>query len=428
MTTIPTKQIITLKKPVVTGFRSVRNKAEKLLDTLDIPTKKDEAWKYTDISHIFNKIYEHLPAAELTNISEMMQTCVTGDHIVFIDGIYSKQFSTYKNNSDLCIYESILAAEKDYPEVVKKYFNTLLPHDDYFGTLNTAVFEDGLFMHIHKGLKQKQPIIITHILSEQAVPTFVQPRNCIIIDDDAQVHFIFNYISNSTSFSACNAVTELFIGENAHANCIYLNNGAEGVHNINSLYSSLQGNATLNNYFVDLYNALNRNSVTVRFEKEHSQTNLYGISLLKDNQHMDTCTNIDHAMPSCTSNELFKGIYTDNATGVFNGKILVRPDAQKTQAFQKNNVVLLSDNAKSYSKPSLEIFADDVKCSHGATSGQIDPHALFYLQARGIPPEKAKKMLLYAFSEEIIDKIPHDGIKKHLEILIENRLQTMFSY
>ena len=280
---------------------------------------------------------------------------------------------------------------------------------------------DGSFVHIEKNKVIEQPIIIYNISDASANEAVSFPRNLILAEQGSQACIveIFSTIGENNSFS--NSVTEIVVEENVNLQYYKLSNdGAKSFHV--GLANAIQAkNSTFTAHSYSFGGGMIRNNLHVDQNGENCTTNMYGLYLLNGNSHVDNHTEVDHKQPNSYSNELYKGIFDEKSTGVFNGKIFVREAAQKTNAFQSNKNILLTDNATINTKPQLEIWADDVKCSHGCTTGQMDNDALFYLRARGIDKDQARAMLLYAFTIDVLDKVTIAPLKKHINAIIAAR-------
>ena len=270
----------------------------------------------------------------------------------------------------------------------------------------------------------EEPIHLLYVSDSNHANSITNPRNLIIVENDSQFQFIetHNHIGDASYFN--NIVSEVLVGERAIVDNIVIQDESKKAYHIVNKEIHQQKNSTFTSIHIDLGGALVRNNLNIRLKGEYCESHLYGFYLGQGTQHIDSHTVIDHAVPNCNSNELFKGILDDKARGVFNGKVYVRRDAQKTNAFQENKTLILTDDATMNAKPQLEIFADDVKCSHGATVGQLDEEALFYLRSRGIDKEKANAILQYAFAGDIFDQIKIESVKERLDDILHERLST----
>jgi Fe-S cluster assembly protein SufD len=313
---------------------------------------------------------------------------------------------------------------QDYPKIVNKY---LAKYSDYrqepFTALNTAFAREGLFLHVPADLILEEPLHILHVSDPQNKPFQTHPRHLLVIEKNSQVKIIESHHSLSTGPLFHNSVAEIVLKEGSRLDLIKIQD--DNLHSFRTqVYQEKQ--SSLNSIHFDLGGAIVRNNLTVTLNGENCESNLFGFYLTTGNQLIDNHTTIEHLKPQCQSNELYKGILSGKSRGVFGGTIYVERDAQKTNAFQSNKNLLLSPDADVNSKPQLKIFADDVKCTHGATIGQLDEKAIFYLQQRGISAEQAQNLLRLAFASEVVDKIPLDDTRRFVQEMIENRLKKEF--
>jgi len=315
----------------------------------------------------------------------------------------------------------------EHPELLLNFLNRQAGLSvDPLVALNTALTKDGFFLFIPKGVIIEKPVQIINLLSSE-VDLMATQRNLIIAEDDTQVKIVVCDHSLSPITFLYNSVSEIYIGNDAVLDMYSIQN----LHNqstvVNSLFFKQQRNSSLTTGVISLHGGLIRNNLKVTFNGDHSEANINGMSFTDKKQHVDNFTVIEHSSPNCLSNQIYKNILDDESTGAFAGRIHVARDAQQTNAFQRNNNVLLSDNARMQTKPQLIIDADDVKCSHGATVGQIDEDALFFLRARGIGENEARMMLMNAFAHEVILKITIEQLRERIDELIEKRLSGEIS-
>lgn len=411
----------------ILSVNRIREDAFQKFLKLRVPTIKDEEWKYTNISPLFGNNYE-LTANPVkhsqTDLSEFVIKYGNINLIVFVNGCFSKELSVIKSSPQKVFIESFSKGLHQRPELINKYLAKYAKHDaDIFTALNAAFLNEGVIIHVPDNTVVEEPIHVLY-LSDSSENAFLgNIRNLIVAGKGSQLTFIeaYHHLSHQTYFN--NVVTELVLNESANLHHIRIQNESSSAYNINTTHAIVDKNSVYSSYIFDLGGFIVRNNLNVTFSDMHGESNLYGLYLPDKSQLIDNHTCIDHAFAHCNSNELYKGIVDAKARGVFNGKIYVRPNAQKTNAFQKNKNILLSDEAIINTKPQLEIFADDVKCSHGATIGQLDEEALFYLRSRGIGYEDAKSILRIAFFEDVIEKIPLDYVREFLHKLILKRFQ-----
>ena len=309
-----------------------------------------------------------------------------------------------------------------YKEVIDTYFNKIANTQDSLTSLNTAFAIEGAFINIPKNKVADKPIEIMYLSTGNEAALMTQPRNLIIVGKNAQVQIIERHQSLNSNPVLTNSVTEIFAQERAIVDYYKIQNDVQSANLIDNTYISQKRDSNASVHTFSFGGNITRNNLNFYHKGEHVESTLKGITIIGDKQHVDHYTLVQHAEPNCESHQNYKGIFDGNSTGVFNGKIYVEKEAQKTDAFQQNNNVLLSEKASINAKPQLEIFADDVKCSHGCTIGQLDESAMFYMQSRGIPKKEAKALLMYAFSNEVIESIKIPELKNRITKLIASKL------
>lgn len=408
--------------------RKIREEAFLEFKKLGFPEKRNEAWRNTDLSKILDKEYHFYFEPEKEDIDlERVFQCEVPDFDTHIISLYNgwyisrdEQLTTLPNGT---IVGSFSSAMKAYPELFLKHYNQYAKTTkNGFNALNTAFAQDGIFIYVPDNTKAYKTIQMVNILNKEE-NIFVQNRNLVIVGKNSQLSFVHCDDSHNHEASFSNSITEIFLDEGASIEHYKLQNLNDKTTVINSTYFHQKANSNVSSFAITLNGGLIRNDTHVNMEESGADSNIYGLYLVDNDQHVDNQVFIDHAAPHCTSNELFKGILDDHASGVFNGHILVRKDAQQTNAFQTNRNILLTDKARIHTKPFLEIYADDVKCSHGATVGQLDDEALFYIKSRGISEYNAKMLLMYAFTAEIVDKISLTALKDRIDDLVKKRLR-----
>jgi len=291
-----------------------------------------------------------------------------------------------------------------------------------FTALNTAYFQDGIFIKVAKNAVIEKPVYILNICRGEQQAS--QTRNLILVGENAKVEIVNHFSGSANSGSFTNAVTEVVAEAGSHGKMYLLQEEGDESNQVNSTHIVQKGSSTFSVLTVTLSGALVRNNLNFAITGEGCESNLNGLYFTSGNQHVDNHTYADHQVPNCNSNELYKGVMTDRSTGVFNGKIMVHRDAQQTNAFQSNQNILLTDKASVNTKPELEIYADDVKCSHGCTIGQLDEEAMFYLQSRGLGKMDATKLLLNAFASDVIEMVDNDAVKAYIEHWVEKKMSN----
>lgn len=405
-----------------------RNQAFESLQKLGLPTTKHEDWKYCNLSTATKKSYSLATETSLTN-TDLAQFNIAdlgeANILTFVNGVYQSSLSTIVSPSTELTISNLKDALAIEPNLLS---NNLFKYANYetdaYTALSTALAENGTFINVPNGKAVEKPILIRYISDVRSVDTFAQARNLFLVGKNAQATVIEIYHTIGAHQSFNNIVTEIALSENAILTNYKLQDESNAAYQVNTTQVNLLKESVYSAVTITLGGGVVRNNLNTVLNAERTEANLYGLFMPQGETLIDNHTIVDHAMPNCNSNELYKGVLSDNSTGVFNGKIFVRKDAQKTNAFQSNKTILLSDNATINTKPQLEIFADDVKCSHGATSGQLDEEALFYLRSRGLSEQSAKSLLVYAFATDILEKINNEALKSHLEKLIATRLNT----
>lgn len=403
------------------NFESARALAKENYFAQGLPAVKAEEYKFTNITKKLEQSISKFTAALPFGItSDEVNAAVfpgfQGDVLVFSNGIFVPALSS----SIDCVEISTLAQKSDVAlgSIAK-------PEKDAFAALNQASFEGGIFISIPKKVQVEKPILLLSFHQENEGQV-IQPRMWIEVGDFSEVTFLDHSVSLGDSAYFVNKVVEVKGGVNSQISYYRLQNEGKKAIEVSTIETDIQKDARFTSVNISLSGDQIRNNLNLNLLGSNSEGNMYGIYLLNGKSHVDNHTNVDHTIPHAESNELYKGILADQSRGVFNGKIFVRQDAQKTNAFQQNNNILLSDDAIINTKPQLEIWADDVKCSHGCTVGQLDEEALFYLQARGIDKIQAKGLLLYAFAGEVLEKIEVESFQTYCAELIQSRLGSKF--
>ncbi len=341
--------------------------------------------------------------------------------IVFIDGVYSSYLSeTTHEGMDICLMSAALT-KPTYKAVIDNYFNKAVK-DDSLTHLNTAFSKEGAYIYIPKGKAPHKPIQIMHFSTGSEAAQMLQPRNLIVLEEGAEAQIIERHQNLTNNEVFTNVVTEIFVAERANLDYYKVQNDRDNASLVDNTYIDQKGNSVASVHTFSFGGKLVRNNLNFYQDGSRIDSVLKGITLLGEKQHVDHYTLVHHAQPNCESHQDYKGIYADNSTGVFNGKIIVDQIAQKTNAFQQNNNILISDKATVNTKPQLEIFADDVRCSHGCTIGQLDEDALFYLQSRGVPKKEATALLMYAFANNVLESVRLDALKNRINGIIAEKL------
>ena len=409
------------------SISSLRESAFNAFSKMGIPTVKNEEWKYTRISGLFNKEYE-FPLWPV-NISEKDLNALRlpgyeqANELFFVNGIFSAALSTIRS-SELVVLPLEEAASKEYKDIVTKNLGHSSNYlKDGIHALNTAFVQGAVFIHVKKGKITEHPVYIYNITDARSANIFSQPRSLVHISENAQVQLVETYATIGLSESFTNQVMEIVVEKDAMVEYYKIQNDAPHTNQVSTTHFRQSGKSYIHTVVISLNGGIVRNNLNVVLEAEHCEAHLYGLYFPTGQTHIDNHTLVDNVKPNCLSNQLYKGILNDNASAVFNGKIFVQPNAQKTNAYQSNKNILLSESASVNTKPQLEIFANDVKCSHGCTVGRLNEEGLFYLQSRGIPEKKAKSLLVHAFAIDILEHIKPEPIRMYVDHLISERLE-----
>jgi Fe-S cluster assembly protein SufD len=409
-------------------FNTFRGPAFEKFNDLGIPSKKNEAYKYTNLNIFFDHDYDSyfMPVADDFLKAEKFRCEVTdldAHGIVLLNGFYPTIHDKLRQLPSGVWIGSLNEAAVMFADLFEKHFGKYAKSEtDGLIHLNTAMASDGVFVYVPEGVTLTKPVqVINLVQSDHDI--FNQHRNLIIAEKNSNFSILICDHTLSPHKFLTNAVTEVFVGENAHFDIIRMQNEHNNACKITNTFIHQERNSVTSSNNITLHGGLIRNSTYHFLAGEGAESYSYGLFLADKFQHIDNFVNVDHASPKCTSNQLFKGVLDDMSTGAFNGRILVRPDAQGTVAYQRNNNILLTDDAKMDTKPQLEIFADDVKCSHGATIGQLDDDALFYLKSRGINKREARLMLMFGFAHEVIQNIKIEPLRERMDNLVMQRLR-----
>lgn len=400
--------------------------ALKIFESKGFPTKKIEGWKYTSMERLLQKDYILFSKSEncidYKDVKKYFLYDVDTYKIVFIDGVYSPFLSdTTHDGIDACLMSAALTKPK-YRDLVNRYFNKIADPQDSMTALNTSFTKEGAYIYIPKNTVAQKPIEVVHFATGNEQALWLQPRNLIVVDQNAQVQIIERHQSLKPHELVTNSVTEIYAHQEAYVDYYKLQNDLDTASLIDNTYITQEKQSNVSVHTFSFGGKLIRNNLNFYHKGEHLNSTLKGVTILQEQQHVDHYTLVHHAHPHCESHQDYKGVFSDRSTGVFNGKILVDKIAQKTNAFQQNNNILLDDKTTVNTKPQLEIFADDVKCSHGCTIGQLDEEALFYLRSRGIPRKEAKALLTYAFANNVLESVQLPALKKRINHLIASKL------
>lgn len=406
-------------------IHELRNKAIKTFEEKGFPTKKEEAWKYTSLKALLKEdlsIFSKKEAAvDIKDVKKYFLHEIDTYKIVFVDGVYSSFLSsTTHDGMDICLLSSALSKPK-YQPVVETYFNKIAKEDS-LTSLNTAFAREGAYIYIPRNKEVHKPIEVLNFYTGAEVSLMLQPRNLIVVGENAHVQIIERHQSLSNNAVLTNSVTEIFAEKRAMVDYYKIQNDLPDASLIDNTYIHQEQQSICSMHTFSFGGKLTRNNLNFYQLGERCDSIMKGVTLLENKQHVDHNTLVHHTAPNCESHQDYKGIFDDQSTGVFNGKILVDKDAQKLDAFQQNNNILISDKATINSKPQLEIFADDVRCSHGCTIGQLDEDALFYMRSRGIGQKEARALLMYAFANNVLESVKIPELKKRITKIIAKKI------
>lgn len=411
-------------------LRVLKNEAASWVSDMPLPNRKMEAWRYTPIEFLdrtaFSVDTEETPfeALALTDIEELLlpdsESC---DRVVFVNGRYAPGLSDLTAGSGIKLYT--LAGGSKLPSGFKREIGNADLSDRFFYTLNNALMSDGAVIHVNQQAGDRRRLELLHITVGMPDPVIHNPRHLVILESDARLELVERYTSLGKSSSYFNnAVIDIHLSEGSDLLHTRLQEESELAQHLSHLTVKLEARSHYQQVSLASGGAWSRTDARIIFNGEHAHAELDGLILAGSKQLNDVHLEVLHEVPNCTSREHFKGLLSGNGKIVFDGKILVARDAQKTDAALNNENLMLSRSAEVDTKPQLEIFADDVKCSHGATVGELDPEMLFYLRSRGIPKAEAERMLCTAFASEVVSLISGSSIRDHAKRLVLKRLES----
>jgi Fe-S cluster assembly protein SufD len=398
-----------------------------------LPTVKDEDWRFTNLAPMaglsFNPVSRPMRGSlSREALAQLPLIGLNGDRLVFVNGHFSPELSSVAEQEDgvkiMGLADALAGEPSGVTALIERHFFHLAQKNGTpFALLNAALFQDGAFIHIPEGRKAAGAVHIVYISMPNASSEAAYPRSLIIVEKDASLTITESYLSVGDARHLTSSVTELIVGDNAIVEYLKFQDESPASFHLATLAVSAGRDSRVRLHSMAFGGKLSRTNIHTTLAGEGAECVLNGLYLVGDEQLADHYMIVDHAVPRCVSHEYFNGILAAKSKGVFHGRIIVRPGAQKTDAKQTNKNLLLSDDATVDTKPQLEIYADDVKCTHGATVGQLSDEAVFYLRSRGIPLEKARQMLIYAFAGEIIDRIGWEPLRQELNERVWNRLE-----
>ena len=411
--------------PTVAWLELVRSSAMDRFEQLGFPSVREEDWKYTNLATLAKEEFVPVTTGSGKTLASHYAYPETAEaHLLVVDGHLREDLSTKTGLGDVVAVDLFsAAADARYNKIVRKYLaRNAGYHDNGLTALNTAFVQSGVFLWIPKNVKLERPLQITFLADAENVVSF--PRLLIVAEENSSATVIESFISSNGGKYFTNAIAEIVVKDGAQLEHYRVQLESNNAYHVSTTSAELGRASRYDTTSINLGAQLSRHDVSVVMDHEGAETAVDGLYLVAADQHSDTHSVIDHKVPHCTSRQLYKGILDDNGRAVFNGKVFVREGAQKTDAQQTNKNLLLSEKARVDTKPQLEIYADDVKCAHGAAIGQIDPEELFYLETRGIGPELGRSLLTYGFAEEVIGKIKIDSIRSQLDEFVLRQLHT----
>jgi Fe-S cluster assembly protein SufD len=396
-----------------------------------LPAIKHEEWRYARIRNVFNDkmILNGSTSLNADNIkTHLLEGNLSKNAIVFTNGVYNASLSTITEPENRLVVKSLSAAAEDEDAAFVKanLGHSQNYHRDGINALNAAFAAGGVYIKVKKGKRIEHPVVVYHVTDTSNGFAFAQPRVLVNVEAAAEVVLLETYTKLGNDESLTNEVFEICASQDAIVHYVKIQNEGKDANHAGTTHIRQLEKCVTHAVTLTLSGKLVRNNLNMVMEAANSESHMYGLYLLNGETLADNHTIVDNQQPNCLSNELYKGIMDEKSTGVFNGKIFVRQDAQKTNAYQSNKNILISENASANTKPQLEIFADDVKCSHGCTIGKLDQDAMFYLKARGISEQTARAMLLHAFAIDILDQIKNEEIRNYADKLISERLSYDF--
>jgi Fe-S cluster assembly protein SufD len=412
---------------------SARQAALARFSETGLPTVKDEDWRFTNLAPIASLSFDPVPRSTRRGIAKetlarLPFNGLDGSRLVFVNGRFSPELSSIAEQEGgvkiLGLADALAGEPTGVPVLIERHlFRVAQEKATPFASLNAALFQDGAFIHIPKGRKAAGPVHLFYISTPDASGQTASPRSLIIAEAGTSLTITESYLGVGDARYLTNSVTELIVGDDATMEYLKFQDESSAAFHLATLAVSAGRDSHVRLHSMAFGAKLSRTNIHAMLAGEGAECVLNGLYLVSDEQLADHYMIVDHAVPRCVSHEYFNGIMAGKSKGVFHGRIIVRPDAQKTDAKQTNKNLLLSDDATVDTKPQLEIYADDVKCTHGATVGQLSDEAIFYLRSRGIPLEKARQMLIYAFAGEIIDRILCELLRRELNERVWNRLE-----
>jgi Fe-S cluster assembly protein SufD len=406
---------------------SLPAKAQATFADMEIPTRKTETWKYTPLTALLNNTY--FEQAANSDVSPEAATerfaCIDDvNRVVFVNGCFQQQLSSFSDLENQGIITLFSNANNTQRDIINTHLGTAFePQQHVFAAINYSDINDGLLIHMPADFSVQLPIHVVYLSTAQSQLSHAQSRLLVVAESGAKLDLIEQFDSVGTASIFHNHMTEIALQENAKLTHLRMQVEEESLAHVNGLHVNLAAGSHYEQHAIAFGSQLKRNDININFNGSHAYCRLNGVFLSKHKQHIDNHINLEHAIPHCNSDTVYKGFITDSSRAVFNGRIHIHKDAQKTEAHLNNKNLLLSKQAELDSKPELEIYADDVKCSHGASIGKLDDKSLFYFQSRGIDRATAEAMLCLGFVNEMVEQFPNEAV----QTLIRQRLSVFFN-
>lgn len=399
--------------------KNKRENALGLISEMEFPTSKTEYWKYTRVNKLLKGNYQvRFPENEL----ELDLSIPTKNCIVLVNGYYNEELSWFEPINGVT-FSSLSSAKANNSILTNKFGSIAKDQQEIFTAINTAYHQDGAFLHVAKNIQVEESFYVINVVDDSNVLS--NPRNFFYIESGSEVNVVLKTVSMSEGTSLTNMVSEVFVESNAFLEINKIQDENSGDYQIANEQVEQAADSRFKINTFTLNGALVRNNLNIELLGKNTETWLNGLYPLQGKQHVDNHTYVLHREPNCVSHELYKGILDDQSTGVFNGKVYVHREAQKTNAYQSNANMVLTDSASANSKPELEIYADDVKCSHGSVTGQLDEEAVFYLRSRGMSEKSSRAVLLNAFASDVVEHIGVEAVKEEIEAFIDRNYQSI---
>ena len=405
-------------------IQDLRQRGRERFATFGLPSRRQEEWRFTRLKGIEEEIFQ--PPDVVASRIDISPWRVSDAHLlVFVDGIFSPDVSEVSDLPDGVVVSNLVLATASNSKAVTEHLGSLAGLERHpFAALNTALVADGAFIHLPAGVEMERPIQLVFVSGSEGRPTLSAPRILIVAEAASRATVVEQYLGDGGASLSC-PVSEIVLAEDSVLDHVVVQEEEISAHHLAVRQIRLAAASRYSAQTLSLGGALTRSDIGVVLDGEGVEASLDGLYLADGVQQADTHLTVRHARPDCSSHQLYKGILAGSARAVFNGRIIVDQDAQKTDANQSNRNLLLSDSATVHSNPQLEIFADDVRCTHGSTVGRLDEEAVFYLRSRGIARDEAIRMLTLAFAGEVLERVPVEALRERLELVVASRLAAM---